>query len=72
MDYVGVLQMEGSDIPGAGMHSVRPANGEESCLSDFQDENLIRTRDEAVCSETPRFLTAETPSTNAYGGSAWR
>ena len=77
MDYVGVLQMEGSDIP-LKMPRIlfALANSEESGYRlDFQDENLIRTRDEGGVFGDPYVpLTAgeTTFTTNAYGGSAWR
>ncbi|WP_276850183.1 hypothetical protein [Enterocloster lavalensis] len=77
MDYVGVLQMEGSDIPLKTPRILFAlASSEESgyCL-DFQDENLIRTRDEGGVFGDPYVPLAAgetTFTTNAYGGSAWR
>lgn len=77
MDYVGVLQMEGSDIPLKTPRILFAlASSEESSYRlDFQDENLIRTRDEGGVFGDPYVpLTAgeTTFTTNAYGGSAWR
>ena len=77
MDYVGVLQMEGSDIPLKTPRILFALAGSEEggYLLDFQDENLIRTRDEGGVFGDPYVpLTAgeTTFTTNAYGGSAWR
>lgn len=82
-DYVGVLQAvttneEGyeeflTDYPRIlfGIAS----EGEERYRLDFQDVNVIRTRDEGgVFGDPYQPLTAEGTSftTHAYGGSAWR
>ena len=77
MDYVGVLQMEGSDIPLKTPRILFAlASSEESGYRlDFQDENLIRTRDEGGVFGDPYVPLAAgetTFTTNAYGGSAWR
>ena len=80
-DYVGVLDASGEDIP-SDTPSITPrilfavaSCGENSLRLDFQDENLIRTRDEGGVFGDPYVpLTADgtTFTTNAFGGSAWK
>ena len=80
-DYVGVLDASGEDIP-SDTSSITPrilfavaSCGENSLRLDFQDENLIRTRDEGGVFGDPYVpLTADgtTFTTNAFGGSAWK
>ena len=81
-DYVGVLEAELMDTDGSRMYPDYPrilfaiaSDGGDGYLLDFQDINLIRTRDEGgVFGDPYEPLTAGGTSftTHAYGGSAWR
>ncbi len=81
-DYVGVLEAVLMDADGYRMYPDYPrilfaiaSDGGDGYLLDFQDINLIRTRDEGgVFGDPYEPLTAEGTSftTHAYGGSAWR
>ncbi|MBS6954457.1 MAG: hypothetical protein KH230_14660 [Enterocloster asparagiformis] len=76
-DYVGVLEMTGDDVP---LRTPRILFAVAGCQGnffrlDFQDENLIRTRDEGGVFGDPYVpMTAGDTSftTNAFGGSAWK
>lgn len=82
LDYVGVLEAALIDMDGYWMYQDVPrilfaiaGDGTDGYRLDFQDMNLIRTRDEGgVFGDPYQPLTAEGTSftTHAYGGSAWR
>lgn len=82
-DYVGVLQAvatneEGYQVYPSGYPRILfgiASEGTEAYRLDFQDVNVIRTRDEGgVFGDPYQPLTAEGTSftTHTYGGSAWR
>ncbi len=81
-DYVGVLQEALVDMGGFWTYGGYPrilfaiaSDGAGRYCLDFQDINLIRTRDEGGVFGDPYLpLTAEGHSftTHTYGGSAWR
>ena len=81
-DYVGVLQMADQEIDGWWYYSpgfrilfAIVSEGPGQYRLDFQDENLIRTREEGgVYGDPYEPLTAEGTSftTHAFGGSAWK
>lgn len=81
-DYVGVLEVASIEIEGYWMYQDYPrilfaiaSDGAGGYRLDFQDINLIRTRDEGgVFGDPYQPLTAEGASftTHTYGGSAWR
>lgn len=81
-DYVGVLELAMVDMGDYGMYQEGPrilfaiAGDETGGYSlDFQDSNLIRTRDEGGVFGDPYLpLTAEGNSftTHTFGGSAWK
>ena len=81
-DYVGVLEEILIDMEGDWTYQPNPrilfaiaSDGTGGYRLDFQDINLIRTRDEGGVFGDPYLpLTAEGTSftTHAYGGSGWR
>ena len=81
-DYVGVLEAAPIQMEGYVMRPDYPrilfaiaSDGTGGYCLDFQDINLIRTRDEGGIYGDPYLpLTAELTSftTHTYGGSAWR
>lgn len=82
-DYVGVLEKILNDMEGGwGVYQPDPrilfaiaSDGTDGYRLDFQDINLIRTRDEGGVFGDPYLpLTAEGTSftTHTYGGSGWR
>lgn len=81
-DYVGVLQAADQEIDGYWYYSsgfrilfAIASEGPGQYRLDFQDENLIRTREEGgVYGDPYEPLTAEGTSftTHAFGGSAWK
>lgn len=81
-DYVGVLERGPVDMEGDAVYQEAPrilfaiaADGNDGYRLNFQDANLIRTRDEGGVFGDPYVpLTAEGASftTHAYGGSAWK
>lgn len=82
-DYVGVLQAVATNEEGYQVYPLGyprilfgiASEGTEAYRLDFQDVNVIRTRDEGgVFGDPYQPLTAEGTSftTHTYGGSAWR
>lgn len=75
-DYVGVLETESVDSKASPRILFAIASDKaDSYHLDFQDNNLIRRRDEGGVFGDPYMpMTAEGTSftTHAYGGSAWR
>lgn len=82
-DYVGVLQAAMTDGDGYWTYKSEyprilfavASDGKEGYRLDFQDVNVIRTRDEGgIYGDPYQPLTAEGTSfaTHTYGGSAWR
>lgn len=82
-DYISVLQAVMTDEDGYLTYQLEyprilfaiASAGEEGYRLDFQDENVIRKRDEGgVFGDPYQPLTAEGTSfsTHTYGGSAWR
>lgn len=81
-DYVAVLQLSAVDMGDYHMYQDGPrilfaimGDGAGGYRLDFQDSNLIRTRDEGGVFGDPYLpLTAEGNSftTHAFGGSAWK
>ena len=76
-DYVGVLDADGEDVPPSTpriLFAVASC-GDHSFRLDFQDENLIRNRDEGGVFGDPYVpLSADgtTFTTSSFGGSAWK
>ncbi len=76
-DYVGVQELlpkEGDSLSGFRVLFGIVSDGPGQYRLDFQDENLIRTREEGGMFDPYEPLTAEGASftTHAFGGSAWK
>ena len=74
-DYMGVQEADGEDGSCPRILFAVAGDGTGQYRLDFQNENLIRTRDEGGVFGDPYLpMTAEGASfsTHSYGGSAWR